>query len=54
MIDLRKWVDFTPAARQDNPVKLGHWARVTDDDPDASGETASGRRLIFSRLLWKI
>ncbi|WVQ81708.1 hypothetical protein IAT38_003833 [Cryptococcus sp. DSM 104549] len=33
-----EWREFTPSARQENPVKLGHWARVTDEDPDASVE----------------
>ncbi|WWC98442.1 SWR1-complex protein 4 [Kwoniella sp. B9012] len=36
-----EWTPFSPAARQDNPVKLGHWARITDADPGASGELFS-------------
>ncbi|OCF78753.1 SWR1-complex protein 4 [Kwoniella mangroviensis CBS 8886] len=33
-----EWTPFSPAARQDNPVKLGHWARITDADPGVSVE----------------
>ncbi|WWC92407.1 uncharacterized protein L201_007364 [Kwoniella dendrophila CBS 6074] len=32
------WTPFTPTARSDNPARLGHWARVTDADPNASGK----------------
>jgi len=34
----REWTGFTPSARADNPVKLAHWVRVSDEDPDASRE----------------
>ncbi|KAK6906495.1 SWR1-complex protein 4 [Kwoniella mangroviensis CBS 8507] len=34
-----EWTPFSPAARQDNPVKLGHWARITDADPGVSVRT---------------
>ncbi|TYJ52625.1 SWR1-complex protein 4 [Cryptococcus floricola] len=34
-----EWTPFTPAARQEEGnLKLGHWARVTDSDPEASVE----------------
>ncbi|KAL7420807.1 swr complex subunit [Cryptotrichosporon argae] len=31
-------VEFTPFARAESSLKLKHWARVTDDDPNASVE----------------
>ncbi|OCF36012.1 SWR1-complex protein 4 [Kwoniella heveanensis BCC8398] len=30
-----EWTPFTPAARRDNPVRLGHWTRITDADPES-------------------
>ncbi|KAL0249704.1 SWR1-complex protein 4 [Cryptococcus tetragattii IND107] len=33
-----EWTEFTPAARSDNPVRLRHWACITDSDPNASVE----------------
>lgn len=38
MMIWREWTEFTPAARSDNPVRLRHWACITDSDPNASGE----------------
>ncbi|KAK1923209.1 hypothetical protein DB88DRAFT_494255 [Papiliotrema laurentii] len=32
-----EWKTFTPLARVDsNPVQLGHWVRVSDEDPEAT------------------
>lgn len=36
----REWTQFTPSANRNSPhpSRLGHWVRVTDDDPHARGE----------------
>lgn len=35
----REWTRFNPAAREAVPVPLQHWARITDADPNAAGES---------------
>lgn len=41
----REWTDFTPMAREGEPSapRLGHWVRVTDEDPHARGEHSMKR-----------
>lgn len=34
---IREWTPFTPVARQSDGLQLGHWTRVTDDNPNDSG-----------------